>query len=62
MKADEILVYGRTLLAFGETIEKYRDRGEQVNWWPQFVQNALDKPTAMNDWGNWKPFDKVTSG
>ena len=62
MKVDEILAHGRTLLAFAETIEKYRDRGEQVNWWPEFVQTSLNKPTAMYDWGNWKPFDKVSSG
>lgn len=63
MKIDEILVYGRTeLLAFGETVKKYLDRGEQYNWWPEFVQKSLGRPTAMKDFGSWKPFEKVTSG
>ncbi len=63
MKMEDILTYGRTeLLAFQETVGKYLDRGEQVNWWPEFVQTALGKPTAMKDYGNWKPFEKVTSG
>jgi bacterioferritin (cytochrome b1) len=62
MKIDEILTYGRTLLAFSQTIQNYVDRGEQVNWWPDFVQNSLGKPSAIDDWENWNPYAKVTSG
>ena len=28
-------------------LSNYADRGEQVNWWPAFVQAVLGKPTSM---------------
>jgi hypothetical protein len=28
-------------------LREYEERGEQVNWWPDFVRRVLGKETAM---------------
>jgi hypothetical protein len=30
-----------------QALGTYTDRGEQINWWPDFVQAVLGHPTAM---------------
>ena len=36
---------------FGVTIGKYEDRGEQVNWWPDFVRDTLGRESSMKAYG-----------
>ena len=31
-------------------LAQYEDRGEQVNWWPDFVRKVLGQESAMQDY------------
>jgi hypothetical protein len=37
---------------FGNTIAQYQDRGEQRNWWPDFVRETLGRESSMTSYGN----------
>lgn len=52
MSREEILAYGRELiLDYSNTYAMYRDRGEQRNWWPDFVRRALRTESHMKEYG-----------
>jgi len=52
MSREEILEEGRKhLMRIGETVAKYRHRGEQRNWWPDFVRRSLHAESQMQDYG-----------
>jgi hypothetical protein len=45
---NETMEKGWALMAtFGDTIAKYRERGPQENWWPEFVREILGRESAM---------------
>ena len=45
---NETMDKGREYMStFGVTIAQYLDRGEQYNWWPEFVRDTLGRETAM---------------
>jgi len=46
----EVVTIGQQKATESENaLEQYTDRGEQVNWWPDFVRNVLGHTTAMKD-------------
>ncbi len=52
MSLPEVLEKGRNLiLDYSTTYEAHRDRGEQRNWWPDFVRRALGQESAMKEYG-----------
>lgn len=48
MTREAFVALGQTKAAESESVlTQYADRGPQVNWWPDFVQRVLGKPSAM---------------
>lgn len=48
MPRDEAVALGQRLATESEAaLAVYESRGEQVNWWPEFVQRVLGRPSAM---------------
>lgn len=47
---EEVVALGQRKATESEAaLREYEDRGEQVNWWPEFVLKVLGKNTAMTD-------------
>jgi hypothetical protein len=42
----------------GDSVDKYRQLGEQHNWWPDFVRKVLGKETAVEEFAQ----PVITSG
>jgi hypothetical protein len=51
MTRDEAIKLGQDQATRSESaLEAYAGRGEQVNWWPDFVRSALGHESAMTDY------------
>lgn len=48
-RADVVALGQRKATESEEDLKRYEDRGEQVNWWPAFVQNVLGVESAVKD-------------
>lgn len=54
---NETMEHGWSLMrSFGETIQKYSDRAEQENWWPNFVQDTLGHESGMKEYAGLKRY------
>lgn len=50
MRRDEVVKLGQRKATESEAaLSQYTDRGEQVNWWPDFVRKVLGHETALQD-------------
>jgi hypothetical protein len=50
LKSDEAVKQGWDLRASTvDALDEYEARGEQINWWPQFVQEVLGRETARQE-------------
>ena len=59
LSREEVLEQGRGYMAnIGDSVDKYRQLGEQHNWWPDFVRKVLGKETAVEEFAQ----PVITSG
>lgn len=55
--SSETMERGRALIMdFANTIAKYRDRGLQENWWPEFIRETLGRESGMKSYAGLKRY------